>query len=331
VHIGIILIGEDSNDVQQAGTIMMNSIDHIIGYHCAPAIRGIKLSNLVSIPRDMNEQIQFVLTEYNKEFNEKGLFFFELCRCKARRLLLVFREKQLRDYVRQPAVMTFLKAYGYHDRMSIMEMLEHLRYRMEASIDFPHEIGVFLGYPLKDVKCFISRRGSGYHMCGEWKVYHDVVDAQRSFLCYKACREFCQTQLMLGKTFSSLVARMAYEVAEGIKAAGQEVEVKSVSEVSVDDAVAYEKLALGCADMGAEQLEEGEFEPFYTELEAKLGGKKVAIFGSYGWGGTWLEDWGTRIKDAGGELVADGVAILGEPDDDGKAQCQELGKTLANA
>ena len=59
--------------MQQAGTIMMNSIDHIIGYHCAPAIRGIKLSNLVSIPRDMNEQIQFVLTEYNKEFNEKGI------------------------------------------------------------------------------------------------------------------------------------------------------------------------------------------------------------------------------------------------------------------
>ena len=168
--------------MQQAGTIMMNSIDHIIGYHCAPAIRGIKLSNLVSIPRDMNEQIQFVLIEYNKAFNEKGLFFFELCRCKVRRLLLVFREKQLRDYVRQPA---------------------------EVSIEFPHEIGIFLGYPLKDVKCFISYRGGGYRMCGEWKVYHDVVNAQRSFLCYKACREFCQTQLMLGKTFSSLVARTA--------------------------------------------------------------------------------------------------------------------------
>ena len=125
--------------------------------------------------------------------------------------------------------------------------------------------------------------------------------------------------------------RMAYEVAEGIKATGQDVEVKSVSEVSVDEAAAYDKLALGCADMGAEQLEEGEFEPFYTELEGKLSGKKVAIFGSYGWGGTWLEDWGTRIKDAGGELVAGGVAILGEPDDDGNAQCQELGKTLANA
>ena len=125
--------------------------------------------------------------------------------------------------------------------------------------------------------------------------------------------------------------QMAQAVAEGIQSAGQEVEVKAVSEVSVDDAAAYEKLALGCADMGAEQLEEGEFEPFYTELEAKLSGKKLAIFGSYGWGGTWLEDWASRIKDGRGELVADVFAILGEPDDDGKAQCQELGKTLANA
>ena len=66
-------------------------------------------------------------------------------------------------------------------------------------------------------------------------------------------------------------------------------------------------------------------------ITCKVKNKKGLGFGSYGWGGTWLEDWGTRIKDAGGELVADGVAILGEPDDDGKAQCEELGKTLANA
>ena len=68
---------------------------------------------------------------------------------------------------------------------------------------------ITVSYSKNDVKYFISRRGSGYRMCGEWKVYHDVVDAKHSFLCYKACREFCQTQLMLGKTFSSLVARTA--------------------------------------------------------------------------------------------------------------------------
>ena len=81
-------------------------------------------------------------------------------------------------------------------------MLEHLRYRMEASVEFPHEIGIFLGLPIKgDGEMFYFLSWWGYRMCGEWKVYHDVVNAQRSFLCYKACREFCQTQLMLGKTF----------------------------------------------------------------------------------------------------------------------------------
>ena len=73
---------------------------------------------------------------------------------------------QLRDYVRQPAVMLFLKAYGYHDRMSIMEMLEHLRYRMEVALSF-HMKSAFLGYPLKDVKCFISYRGGDTEECAE--------------------------------------------------------------------------------------------------------------------------------------------------------------------
>lgn len=126
-------------------------------------------------------------------------------------------------------------------------------------------------------------------------------------------------------------AAMAEAVAEGIKSAGREVEVKSVSEISVDEAAAYDKLALGCADMGAEQLEETEFEPFYTELEGKLSGKKIVIFGSYGWGGTWLEEWGNRITEAGATLVEPGYAVLGEPDDSAKEECANLGKTLANA
>ena len=124
---------------------------------------------------------------------------------------------------------------------------------------------------------------------------------------------------------------MANQVVEGAKNAGAEVSLFTAAEFSSEKMDAFDAVAFGCPSMGAEQLEESEFEPMFTDCEAKLSGKKIALFGSYGWGGTWLEDWGTRIKDAGGELVADGVAILGEPDDDGKAQCQELGKTLANA
>lgn len=124
-------------------------------------------------------------------------------------------------------------------------------------------------------------------------------------------------------------AAMAEAIGKGIAEAGQEVVVKSVSEISVDEAAAFDKIALGCADMGAEQLEEMEFEPFYTELEGKLSGKKVVLFGSYGWGGTWLDGWAERVKGAGATIVADNLAVLGAPEDE--ADCVALGKALAEA
>lgn len=77
---------------------------------------------------------------------------------------------------------------------------------------------------------------------------------------------------------------MANAIAEGIREAGAECDVLSVPAVSADQAAEYEKLALGCPAMGAEVLEEMDFEPFFTELERRLSGRPVALFGSYGWG-----------------------------------------------
>lgn len=122
---------------------------------------------------------------------------------------------------------------------------------------------------------------------------------------------------------------MAEAVADAINAAGAEAILQNVAETSADDAAKYEALALGCPAMGAEVLEECEFEPFFTELESQLGGKKVALFGSYGWGGTYMQDWEGRVKDAGAELVHDGVLALGAPDDEALAGCAEIGKLLA--
>lgn len=124
---------------------------------------------------------------------------------------------------------------------------------------------------------------------------------------------------------------MAEAIGKGIADAGQEVVVKSVSEISADEAAAFDKLALGCADMGAEQLEEMEFQPFYEALEPKLSGKKVILFGSYGWGGTWLEEWADHVRAAGGEIVADNLPVFGAPDDAALADCEGCGKTLAGA
>lgn len=125
---------------------------------------------------------------------------------------------------------------------------------------------------------------------------------------------------------------MAQAVADGAKEAGAEVSVMSVSETNAGDAAKFDKIALGCPAMGAEVLEEMDFEPFFTELESNLTGKKVALFGSYGWGdGQWMRDWKDRVDNAGATVVNDeGLIVQEQPDDDTLAACKELGKALAN-
>ena len=111
---------------------------------------------------------------------------------------------------------------------------------------------------------------------------------------------------------------MANAIAEGAQGAGAQVDVKQVSEITVDQALAYDLLALGCPAMGAEVLEESEFEPFFTDLEGRLSGKKVALFGSYGWGdGQWMRDWQARTEAANANLYDQGLILNETPDDDG--------------
>ncbi len=123
---------------------------------------------------------------------------------------------------------------------------------------------------------------------------------------------------------------MAEAVAEGAKNAGAQADLFSVSDTSADAAAAYDRLALGCPAMGAEVLEESEFEPFFTELEGRLSGKKVALFGSYGWGdGQWMRDWADRLAASGAAASGEPLIVNEAPDDDGLAQCRALGAALA--
>ena len=90
---------------------------------------------------------------------------------------------------------------------------------------------------------------------------------------------------------------MAEAVVEGIKAAGQEAELLEVGNADAKIVAAVDALALGCPAMGAEVLEESEMEPFVEELESLVSGKKILLFGSYGWGdGEWMRDWADRIE-----------------------------------
>lgn len=124
---------------------------------------------------------------------------------------------------------------------------------------------------------------------------------------------------------------MADAILAGAKEAGADATLFSVSEINADTAASYDRLALGCPAMGDEVLEETEFEPFFCELESRLSGKKVGLFGSYGWGdGQWMRDWQDRLASTGAFLInEEGLMINAAPDSQGVTQCKELGKALA--
>lgn len=117
-------------------------------------------------------------------------------------------------------------------------------------------------------------------------------------------------------------AAMADFIKEGAESAGASVTVKPVSQAGPDD-LACDVLILGCPSMGDEVLEEYEFEPFVASIEKSVSGKKLALFGSYGWGdGQWMRDWSARMKTAGATLVQESLIVNEAPQGD---ECRAFG------
>lgn len=122
---------------------------------------------------------------------------------------------------------------------------------------------------------------------------------------------------------------MAQAVLDGLNGAGEDAALFSADSVRAADAAQYDKLALGCPAMGAEVLEESVFEPFFTELEPLLSGKKVALFGSYGWGdGEWMRTWEDTCRGDGASVVSEPVICNEAPDDSALDECKALGAAL---
>ena len=123
---------------------------------------------------------------------------------------------------------------------------------------------------------------------------------------------------------------MAEAVESGAKEAGAEVTVFTSAEFDASKVADFDTFAFGCPAMGAEVLEESEFDPMFTAVEGSLSGKKIALFGSYGWGdGQWMRDWEDRCKANGAILATESVMANDSPDDAAITSCRALGASLA--
>lgn len=125
---------------------------------------------------------------------------------------------------------------------------------------------------------------------------------------------------------------MAGLVADGAKEEGAEVTLYNASDFNADLMKDYEAVGFGCPSMGVEELEEEEFLPMFLGVKSELSGKKIALFGSYGWGdGEWMRTWEEDVKADGAVLVCDCLIVNAEPDEEGSASCRAMGAALAKA
>ena len=123
---------------------------------------------------------------------------------------------------------------------------------------------------------------------------------------------------------------MAEFIEQGIQASDKAVELKEVDTASLADVEAAEVLVLGCSSMGAEELEEFEMEPFVESLDGHVSGKKIALFGSYGWGsGEWMDTWKERMENYGAQLIVEPLIVNDMPIGEDETNCVEFGKQIA--
>ena len=123
---------------------------------------------------------------------------------------------------------------------------------------------------------------------------------------------------------------MAYAVSEGAKGAGADTALFTAAEFSCSQVNEYDAIAFGCPAMGAEELEETEFAPLFQDCKSSLSGKRVALFGSYGWGdGEWMRTWEDECRDCGAVIAAESVICQETPDEDALQNCRAFGAALA--
>ena len=172
--------------------------EQTLAWHCAPSLAGIKAADMVTWASDPQ-----VLRHYVPLLARRGIRLKALGPYRGRTLLLVYRPRRLDEWLAQPQVARMLAQAGYPVEQGTGAMLVHLRGRLRGE-DFPHEIGLFLGYPPADVAGFLRDGGRGCKLCGPWKVYGDVEEAARRFAAFRRCRAALSRRVAQGVSLAQV-------------------------------------------------------------------------------------------------------------------------------
>ncbi len=163
------------------------SLEESLVKHCAPTLAGLKVASLYCFFPENNRQFALQMKRWREWFARRGLCLTVLRKNRKSYLLYLYRTEALKQELERIAVRDFLRSLGYDVAAGFDGLLQQLGIRLRDCANFPHEIGVFLGYPLEDVRGFMENRGRNYTCRGCWKSYGDPVQAHRRFSSYRAC------------------------------------------------------------------------------------------------------------------------------------------------
>lgn len=177
--------------------------EQLIIRHSAPTLAGLKCASLFNTHYDKLENLLDEIECFNCRFRKKGVRMVILRHGNGTALIYLYRIEKLEAVLRDPKVQALLQKMGYED-YTIDAVLEVLRAHLSESSEFPHEIGVFLDYPVDDVAAFIEKQGKDYKCVGLWKVYTDVEKAQKTFELFKRCSRIYREKFREGFTMDKL-------------------------------------------------------------------------------------------------------------------------------
>ena len=167
--------------------------DELLVRCCAPTLAGIKTGSLFSCPCKDRGELLGELRRLNRELSPRGLCILPLRFGSGRALLYLFRPRELKRDLSRREAREILAGAGYEDAEP-GKCMQQLARRLQSGENFPHEIGLFLGYPPEDVRGFIENHAHNYKLAGPWKVYGDVSDARRIFERYEKCtNSYCRS------------------------------------------------------------------------------------------------------------------------------------------